>query len=125
MESLSQSVRPSSYESFENKLHIGRDQPTTAKHSARDNDLAHKGQAALDLVHRVADTMSANENRIEALLVQALNQLKSAEDRNSALTARATQAEGRASEAVKWLKRLHDEMEAKLGSRDKPSQPVQ
>ena len=48
-------------------------------------NLTRKGQAALDLVSQVADTISATENRIETLLVRALEQLKTMEDRNRAL----------------------------------------
>jgi hypothetical protein len=79
-------------------------------------DLARTGQAALDLIDRVADTISATENRLEMRLQQTLEQLKAAEDQNDVLTVRATEAEGRASEAVKWLRRLHDEVEAKLAA---------
>jgi hypothetical protein len=81
-----------------------------------ENDLTRKGEAALDLIDRVADTISATENRLEARLLQALDQLKAAEDQNGVLTVRATEAEGRASEAVKWLRRLYDEVEFKLAS---------
>jgi hypothetical protein len=82
----------------------------------RENDLSRKGQAALDLIDQIADTISVTENRLEALLLQALDQLKAAEDQNGVLTVRATEAEGRASEAVKWLRRLHDEVEVKLAA---------
>ncbi|MGZ6006706.1 MAG: hypothetical protein ACXWKS_04520, partial [Rhizomicrobium sp.] len=67
-------------------------------------------------VHQVADTISATENRIETLLVRALEQLKTMEDRNRELEARAIEAENRAREAEKWLMRLHVEMEDKLTS---------
>jgi len=80
------------------------------------NDLARKGEAALDLIHRAADTMSEMENQIETRLLQTLDQLKTAEDQHGILTARVIRAEGQASEAVKWLTRLHDEVVAKLGS---------
>jgi hypothetical protein len=83
---------------------------------SRENDLTRKGQAALDLIDQIADTISATEDRLEVRLLQALDQLKTAEDRNGILTVRATEAESRASEAVKWLRRLHDEVEAKLAS---------
>ena len=53
-----------------------------------------------------ADTISATENRIETLLVRALEQLKTMEDRNRELEARAIEAESRAREAEKWLLRL-------------------
>jgi hypothetical protein len=82
----------------------------------RDGELTRKGQAALDLVSQVADTISATENRIETLLVRALEQLKTMEDRNRELEARAIEAETRAREAEKWLMRLHVEMEDKFTS---------
>jgi hypothetical protein len=82
----------------------------------RERDLSRKGQAALDLIDQIADTISVTENRLEALLLQALDQLKAAEDQNGVLAVRATEAEGRASEAVKWLRRLHDEVETKFAS---------
>ena len=62
----------------------------------------------------VAETINATENRIETLLVRALEQLKQMEERNRALEERATQAEARAREAEKWLMRLHVEMEDKF-----------
>ena len=80
-------------------------------------DLEYKGQAALDLIRQAADAVTATEKRLEVGLLKVLDQLKTAEDRNSILTARATQAEGRASHAVKWLKRLHDEIEVQLAPR--------
>src|ERR1700681_2950109 len=76
---------------------------------SRKNDLTRKGQAALDLIDQIADTISATENCLEGRLLQTLDQLKAAEDRNGVLTVRATEAESRASEAVKWLRRLYDE----------------
>ena len=85
--------------------------------SAANNDLDYKGQAALDLIQQAADAVTATEKRLEVDLLKVLDQLKTAEDRNSILTARATQAEGRASDAVKWLKRLHDEIEVQLAPR--------
>ena len=114
MESFSHSVRPlGGCEVPENILRIEGGEQT-----ARDNALARKGEAVLDLIHEVADTMSAKEKRIEAALQQILDQIKGAEDRNRVLTVRVTQAESRASEAVKWLKRLHDEIEAKFAQRN-------
>jgi hypothetical protein len=83
---------------------------------SRENDLTRKGQAALDLIDQIADTISATESCLEGRLLQALDQLKTAEDRKGVLTVRATEAEGRASDAVKWLRRLYDEVEAKLAS---------
>ena len=83
---------------------------------SRENDLTRQGQAALDLIDQIADTISATENCLEGRLLQALDQLKAAEDRNGVLTIRATEAESRASEAVKWLRRLHNDVEAKLAS---------
>lgn len=98
------------------RSHGGYEGPAGNRTIARANDLTRKGQATLDLLDQVADTMSASEERLEARLLQALDQLKTAEDRISVLTARASQAESRASEAEKWLSRLHDEMEIKLAS---------
>ena len=82
----------------------------------RDAELSRKGQAALDLVLQVADTISQTENRIETLLARALEQLKTMEDRNQILEERAAQAELRAREAEKWLMRLHAEMEDRFAS---------
>ena len=117
MEAFRQSMRPrSSLAGAENILRIGRGEQAPANSVARDGELTRKGQAALDLVTQVADTISATENRIETLLVRALEQLKTMEDRNRALEARAIQAETRAREAEKWLMRLHVEMEDKFTS---------
>lgn len=100
----------------ENILRIGRGEQGPANSVARDGEVTRKGQAALDLVTQVADTINATENRIETLLVRALEQLKTMEDRNRALEARAIQAETRAREAEKWLMRLHVELEDKFTS---------
>jgi hypothetical protein len=118
MEPFRQSMRPrSSLSGVENILRMGRDDMAPAAHPPiRDGELTRKGQAALDLVHQVADTISATENRIETLLVRALEQLKTMEDRNRVLEARAVEAENRAREAEKWLLRLHVEMEDKFTS---------
>jgi hypothetical protein len=117
MEQFRQSTRSrSSLAGAENILRIGRGEQPQPNTAARDGELTRKGQAALDLVSQVADTISATENRIETLLVRALEQLKTMEDRNRALEARALEAEARAREAEKWLMRLHVEMEDKLTS---------
>ena len=119
MEPFRQSMRPrSSLAGVENILRMGRGEPAPmpASPNAREGELTRKGQAALDLVHQVADTISATENRIETLLVRALEQLKTLEDRNRELEARAIEAENRAREAEKWLLRLHVEMEDKFTS---------
>jgi len=117
MEPFRQSTRArSSLTGAENILRIGRGERATANPAVRDGELTRKGQAALDLVTQVADTISATENRIETLLVRALEQLKTMEDRNRELEARAIQAEARAREAEKWLMRLHVEMEDKFTS---------
>jgi len=117
MDPFRQSMRPrSSLSGAENILRIGRGEQAPANEVARDGEMTRKGQAALDLVGQVADTISATENRIETLLVRALEQLKTMEDRNRALEARAVQAETRAREAEKWLMRLHVEMEDKFTS---------
>ena len=117
MEPYRQSMRPrSGLATAENILRIGRSEPQAPSPQARDVELSRKGQAALDLVSQVADTISATENRIETLLVRALEQIKTMEDRNRALEERAVAAETRAREAEKWLMRLHVEMEDKFTS---------
>ena len=117
MEPFRQSMRPrSSLAGAENILRIGRGEQPAVNPAQRDGELWRKGQAALDLVSQVADTITATENRIETLLVRALEQLKTMEDRNRVLEARAIEAENRAREAEKWLLRLHVEMEDKLTS---------
>jgi hypothetical protein len=117
MEPFRQSMRPrSGVAGAENILRIGRGEQPQANSVVRDAELARKGQAALDLVSQVADTISQTENRIETLLVRALEQLKTMEDRNRALEERAEAAELRAREAEKWLMRLHVEMEDKFTS---------
>jgi hypothetical protein len=117
MEPFRQSLRPRSRPAdAENILRIGRGEQPPVNSVVRDAELSRKGQAALDLVSQVADTISATENRIETLLVRALEQLKAMEDRNKVLEDRATQAEIRAREAEKWLMRLHVEMEDKFTS---------
>ncbi len=101
MEPYRQSTRQrGSYASPENILRIGRGEQAPQPNPAiRDGEMMRKGQAALDLVHQVADTISQTENRIETLLVRALEQLKTMEDRNRVLEERAVQAEARAREA--------------------------
>jgi hypothetical protein len=117
MDPFRQSMRPrSSLAGAENILRIGRGEQPQGNTVARDGELTRKGQAALDLVSQVADTISATENRIETLLVRALEQLKTMEDRNRVLEARVVEAETRAREAEKWLMRLHVEMEDKFTS---------
>ncbi len=120
MEPYRQSMRTRSpLAGAENILRIGRGEQAAAPGAnsvIRDAELSRKGQAALDLVSQVADTISATENRIETLLVRALEQLKTMEDRNRVLEERAVAAETRAREAEKWLMRLHVEMEDKFTS---------
>jgi hypothetical protein len=117
MEPFRQSMRPrSGLAGAENILRIGRGEQPQANAVVRDAELARKGQAALDLVSQVAETISQTENRIETLLVRALEQLKTMEDRNQVLEERAAAAELRAREAEKWLMRLHVEMEDKFTS---------
>ena len=77
-------------------------------------DLTRRGWAAIDLVHQVADAISAVQNRSETLLARALDQLTRLEDRNRALEARAIAAEASACEAEEWLTRLHDKIENEL-----------
>lgn len=115
MEPFRQSTRPrSGLAGAENILRIGRGEQAAQSPVLRDAELSRKGQAALDLVSQVADTLSQTENRIETLLVRALEQLKAMEDRNRVLEERAVAAETRAREAEKWLMRLHVEMEDKF-----------
>jgi hypothetical protein len=116
MEPFRQSTRPRSLAGAENIMRIGRGEQAPANPALRDVELTRKGQAALDLVSQVADTINATENRIETLLVRALDQLKQMEDRNRVLEERAVAAETRAREAEKWLMRLHVEMEDKFTS---------
>jgi hypothetical protein len=117
MEPFRQSMRPrSTVAAAENILRIGRGEQAQADPVPRDAELSRKGQAALDLVAHVADTISQTENRIETLLVRALEQLKTMEERNRVLEERAVAAELRAREAEKWLMRLHVEMEDKFAS---------
>ena len=116
MDPLRQPCRPRNLSGAENILRMGRNEQPAPNPAMRDGELSRKGQAALDLVHQVADTISATENRIETLLVRALEQLKTMEDRNRVLEARAVEAENRAREAEKWLLRLHVEMEDKFTS---------
>ena len=117
MEPFRQSMRPrSGMAGAENILRIGRGEQPQPNAVVRDAELSRKGQAALDLVSQVADTISQTENRIETLLVRALEQLKTMEDRNRLLEERAAAAELRAREAEKWLMRLHLEMEEKFTS---------
>ena len=117
MEPFRQSMRPrSTLAGAENILRIGRGEQAPQSAVLRDAELSRKGQAALDLVSQVADTISQTENRIETLLVRALEQLKTMEDRNRVLEERAASAELRAREAEKWLMRLHVEMEDKFTS---------
>ena len=116
MDSFRQPTRQRNLSSAENILRIGRGEQPASNPALREGELSRKGQAALDLVSQVADTINATENRIETLLIRALEQLKQMEERNRALEERAAQAEARAREAEKWLMRLHVEMEDKFVS---------
>ena len=116
MDAFRQPTRPRNLSGAENILRMGRGEQPAPNPALRDGELSRKGQAALDLVSQVADTINATENRIETLLVRALEQLKQMEERNRALEERAAQAEARAREAEKWLMRLHVEMEDKFVS---------
>jgi hypothetical protein len=80
------------------------------------SDLTRRGKAALDLVRQVAETVASRESRFEAGLTKILTQLRSAEERHSALAKRATQAEKRAAEGEKWLRRLHARLEQEFSS---------
>jgi len=116
MDQFRQPSRTRDLAGAENILRIGRGEQPVPNAVRREAELSRKGQAALDLVGQVAETINATENRIETLLVRALDQLKQMEERNRALEERAAQAEARAREAEKWLMRLHAEMEDKLVS---------
>ena len=83
----------------------------------RDSDVARRGSSALELLQRVAQTIASAEIRFEQQLQKTLDDIKTAEDLGSALAERATQAEGRANEAEKWLRRLHAKLEDQLASR--------
>jgi hypothetical protein len=101
--------------SAENILRLGR-APIPEVPTAREGDVNRKGQAAIDLVNAVADTISVTEGRIETLLARALEQLRTMEERNRVLEQRAAHAEARAREAEKWLRRVHVEIEEKFTS---------
>ena len=117
MEPFRQSMRTrTSLAGAENVLRMGRNEGAEETPVPPDVELTRKGQAALDLVAQVAESISQTENRIETLLVRALEQIKTMEDRNRALEERAQQAELRAGEAEKWLMRLHLEMEDRFTS---------
>ena len=117
MEPFRQSIRPrSGVAGAENILRIGLGEQPQSNSVVRDAELSRKGQAALDLVSQVADSISETENRIETLLVRALEQLKTMEDRNQVLEERAAAAELRARDAEKWLMRLHVGMVDKFTS---------
>jgi flagellar basal body rod protein FlgF len=103
--------------SAENILRLGRaPAPGPEIPTSRDGELHRKGQAALDLVNSVADTIQVTEGRIETLLVRALDQLRTMEERNRVLEQQLKAAESRAREAEKWLVRLHVEIEDKFTS---------
>ena len=116
MERFRHSTQPRGLPDPENLLRMARREPPPMQSSPRDGEMSRKGQAALDLVGQVAETINATETRIETLLVRALEQLKQMEERNRALEERANAAEARAREAEKWLMRLHVEMEDKFMS---------
>jgi len=99
----------------ENILRLSRESPAEIP-VARDGEVHRKGQAALDLVNQVADTITMTEGRVETLLVRALDQLRAMEERNRALEQQLKAAETRAREAEKWLVRLHIEIEDKFTS---------
>jgi hypothetical protein len=114
MDRFRPSTRPQGLPDPENLLRMARREPPPVTPPVRDGEMSRKGQAALDLVSQVADTINATETRIEMLLVRALEQLKQMEERNRSLEERAIAAEARAREAEKWLMRLHVEMEDKF-----------
>jgi hypothetical protein len=83
----------------------------------RDSDLARRGSSALELVQRLAKTIASTEIHHEQRLEKVMADLTAAEDLGAALAERATQAEGHANEAEKWLRRLHAKLEEQLSSR--------
>jgi len=85
----------------------------------RDSDLARRGSSALELVQRFAKIIASAEAHREQQLQKALADISAAEDLSAALAERITQAEGRANEAEKWLRRLHAKLEEQLASRHK------
>ncbi len=99
----------------ENILRLSRE-PSSEIPTARDGEVSRKGQAALDLVNQVADTITMTEGRVETLLVRALEQLRTMEERNRVLEQQLKLAETRARDAEKWLVRLHVEIEDKFTS---------
>jgi hypothetical protein len=101
--------------SAENILRLGRI-PSPEIPVAREGEVSRKGQAALDLVNAVADTINLTEGRIETLLTRALEQLRTMEERNRVLEQQLKVAETRARDAEKWLVRLHIEIEDKFTS---------
>ena len=101
--------------SAENILRLGRI-PSPEIPVAREGEVNRKGQAALDLVNAVADTINLTEGRIETLLTRALEQLRTMEERNRVLEQQLKAAETRARDAEKWLVRLHIEIEDKFTS---------
>jgi hypothetical protein len=117
MEPIQQSVVRNSLADVEGIPRIARAERTLANEAVCARDLTRKGQATLDMVHQVGDAISAMESRLETRLVQVLEKLNIAEDRNRAVEARAAQAETRALEAEKWLRRLHSEIEDKITTR--------
>lgn len=117
MEQFRQSKRNRSNAAGADILRIRRDEEAVFEAFTREGELNRKGQAVLDLVSQVADSISTTESRIETLLTRALGQLRTLEERNQELEERAMAAETKAREAEKWLVRLHNEMEAKLTAR--------
>ena len=82
----------------------------------RGNHVAGRGSSALELVQRLAKTLASAEIQLEQQLQKALADLTAAEDRGSALTLRASEAEERADEAEQWLSRLHVRLEEEFVS---------
>lgn len=117
MEQFRQSKRNRSNAAGADILRIRRDEEAVFEAFTREGELNRKGQAVLDLVSQVADSITTTETRIETLLTRALGQLRTLEERNQELEERAMAAETKAREAEKWLVRLHNEMEAKLTAR--------
>jgi len=83
---------------------------------ARVSDLARRGNSALELVQRFVMTAASTEAHLEKQLQKALADVTAANDLITALTERTSQAEERADEAEKWLRRLHARLEEEFGS---------
>ena len=67
MDSLGQPNRPRSVSGAENILRIGRGEQPAPNPALRDGELSRKGQAALDLVSQVAETVERVERELRRI----------------------------------------------------------